>query len=58
MSAFTAALAGAVTTVGVGAVMVARSWPGPGDGRHRAPRLAERIAARLHPTTAPREEAK
>ncbi|MFJ3021437.1 hypothetical protein ACIPH4_10860 [Streptomyces tendae] len=37
MSQFAAALGAAVTTVGVGAVMVARSWPGP-TGRHRAPR--------------------
>ncbi|WP_439947248.1 hypothetical protein [Streptomyces sp. BBFR109] len=35
MSAFAAALAGAITAVGVGSVTVARSWPAP-TGRHRA----------------------
>ncbi|NEY33042.1 hypothetical protein GTU99_12715 [Streptomyces sp. PRKS01-65] len=39
MSQFAAALAGAVTAVGVGAVAIARSWPGA-SGRHRAARLA------------------
>ncbi|KMS79072.1 hypothetical protein ACH49_13515 [Streptomyces leeuwenhoekii] len=36
MSQFAAALAGAITAVGVGAVAVARSWP-TASGRHRAP---------------------
>lgn len=39
MSQFAAALGAAVTTVGVGAVIMARSWPVP-TGRHRAARPA------------------
>ncbi|MGV9282165.1 hypothetical protein [Streptomyces sp. NPDC003730] len=39
MSQFAAAFAASVTTVGVGAVVMARSWPVP-TGRHRAPRPA------------------
>jgi hypothetical protein len=39
VSQFAAALAGAVTAVGVGSVVLARCWPGP-TGRHRAPRRA------------------
>ena len=35
MSGFETALAGAITAVGVGAVVFARSWPTP-TGRHRA----------------------
>jgi hypothetical protein len=42
MSQFAAALAGAVTAVGVGSVVLARCWPGP-TGRHRALQHAERI---------------
>lgn len=42
MSQFAAALGAAVTTVGVGAVVMARGWPTP-TGRHRAP----------HPTAEP-----
>ncbi|NED73331.1 hypothetical protein G3I51_13460 [Streptomyces sp. SID9944] len=59
MSAFAAALAGAITAVGVGSVAVARSWPERGTGRHRAARPVERLAALLQqtePTTL--EEAK
>ncbi|MFE2457556.1 hypothetical protein [Streptomyces sp. NPDC059402] len=37
MSQFAAAFGAALTTVGVGAVMVARNWP-TATGRHRAPR--------------------
>jgi hypothetical protein len=37
MSGFEAAFAGAIATVGVSAVVLARGWPGP-TGRHRAPR--------------------
>ncbi|MYR60040.1 hypothetical protein GTY54_28685 [Streptomyces sp. SID625] len=51
MSGLTAALTAAITTTGVGAVIAARSWPSPGPGRHRTPRAAERLAARLDPTT-------
>jgi len=39
MSDFVTALGAAVTTVGVGAVVMARGWPTP-TGRHRAPRPA------------------
>jgi hypothetical protein len=39
VSQFAAALGAAVTTVGVGAVMVARNWP-TSAGRHRATRPA------------------
>ncbi|MGW3192167.1 hypothetical protein ACWDBT_30485 [Streptomyces ardesiacus] len=39
MSQFATALGAAVTTVGVGAVVMARSWPVP-TGRHRAARTA------------------
>ncbi|MEU2443514.1 hypothetical protein ABZ588_08340 [Streptomyces althioticus] len=39
MSGFEAAFAGAIATVGVSAVVLARGWPGP-TGRHRAPRPA------------------
>jgi hypothetical protein len=37
MSQFAAALGGAVTAIGIGAVAVARHWPIP-SGRHRAVR--------------------
>lgn len=37
MSDFVTALGAAVTTVGVGAVVMAHGWPTP-TGRHRAPR--------------------
>jgi hypothetical protein len=37
VNGFAAALAGAITAAGVGAVGFARSWPTP-SGRHRAPR--------------------
>ncbi|MEV7793373.1 hypothetical protein AB0O68_15475 [Streptomyces sp. NPDC087512] len=40
MSQFAAALGGAVTAVGVGAVMVARNWPVP-TGRRRARHAAD-----------------
>lgn len=40
MSQFAAALGAAITTVGVGSVIVARSWPVP-TGRHRATRPAD-----------------
>ncbi|MFC8423996.1 hypothetical protein ACFUN7_24480 [Streptomyces sp. NPDC057236] len=43
MSQFAAALGGAVTAIGVGAVAVARHWPIP-TGRHRAPRTLLRPA--------------
>jgi hypothetical protein len=36
VSGFEAALAGAVTVVGVSAVYLGRKWPGP-RGKHRAP---------------------
>ena len=49
MSQFAAALAGAVTAVGVGSVVLARYWPGP-TGRHRAPRHPE--TAMLRPVDA------
>jgi hypothetical protein len=39
VSQFAAAFGAAVTTVGVGAVIMARSWPVP-TGRHRAARTA------------------
>ncbi|MFD4257768.1 hypothetical protein ACFWR9_09050 [Streptomyces sp. NPDC058534] len=39
MSQFAAALGGTLTAIGVGAVMVGRSWPAP-TGRHRALRAA------------------
>ncbi|KAF2774674.1 hypothetical protein [Streptomyces sp. OM5714] len=42
MSDFATALGAAITTVGVGAVVMARGWPTP-TGRHRAP----------HPTAEP-----
>lgn len=35
MSQFAAALGAAITAVGVGGVLIARSWPAPA-GRHRA----------------------
>lgn len=35
MSQYAAALAAAITTVGVGATIIARNWP-VSDGRHRA----------------------
>ncbi|MFF1483094.1 hypothetical protein ACIGZH_01875 [Streptomyces sp. NPDC058319] len=57
MSGLTAALAAAITTTGVGAVIAARSWPSPGPGRRRTPRAAERLADRLDPTMTIREEA-
>jgi len=44
MSQFAAALGAAVTTVGVGAVVMGRSWPIP-TGRHRATRPVEALAA-------------
>ncbi|MFD4968890.1 hypothetical protein [Streptomyces sp. NPDC058424] len=37
MSQFITALVGAGAAVGVGSVMVARNWPQPYRGRHRAP---------------------
>ncbi|MFJ8345109.1 hypothetical protein ACIQ9J_01780 [Streptomyces sp. NPDC094153] len=46
MSHFEAALAGAVTVVGVSAVLVSRGWPSP-TGRHRAP------AVKREPASAP-----
>lgn len=40
MSTLATALAGALTAVGVGSVSLARSWPQPRRGRHRATRQA------------------
>lgn len=39
MSAFAAALAGAITAIGVGSVTVARNWPGHADTPAPAPLL-------------------
>lgn len=51
MSGFETALAGAVTAVGVGAIVIARSWPIP-TGRHRAPRPLLRPVEAMDKTAA------
>ncbi|MFE6408198.1 hypothetical protein ACFVOR_14830 [Streptomyces sp. NPDC057837] len=51
MNQFAAALAGAVTAVGVGSVVLARCWPLP-TGRHPAPRPAADTEV-LRPADAP-----
>ena len=51
MSGFETALAGAVTAVGVGAIVIARSWPIP-TGRHRAPRPLMRPVEAMDKTAA------
>lgn len=43
MSDYITALTGAGTAIGVGAVMVARSWPAP--NRHRGPRRVAELLA-------------
>ncbi|AQS70882.1 hypothetical protein [Streptomyces pactum] len=50
MSQFAAALGAAITTAGVGAVIIARSWPVP-TGRHRSTRETA-DAALLRPVEA------